>query len=274
MVDRVERRHRRGRRPRRPRWPLPRPASQGQVAHDLVDHVAAPVVVVDEPAEHARRRCGSARRAAPGPPARASSAYARGPGGRAGRSVRVRSSRSSADVEHRPWRGRRRPAGRRSTPAPTTRRPRRGRRSTAWCRRRAGTPTAPTRGDPGADGGRGDAARSACASAATMPAANSPSACWSRVSPSPGAASAGSGRPGAHSHITPPPRASTEQLAERRAVGAEHLDRLVHVVGQQEPDDRVDLPARLDLVDHARRPRRPGRSRRADTSGPGSGRAR
>ena len=32
-----------------------------------------------------------------------------------------------------------------------------------------------------------------------------------------------------------------QQLAERRAVGGEHLERLVHVVRQQEAGDRADL---------------------------------
>ena len=41
-----------------------------------------------------------------------------------------------------------------------------------------------------------------------------------------------------------------DQLAERRAVGAEYLDALVHVVRQQEPGHRADLAAGVHLVDH------------------------
>ena len=68
--------------------------------------------------------------------------------------------------------------------------------------------TADSLGDPGS----GEAAAAwavrparAAASAATIPAANMPSGRWAGASPSPGAASARSGRPGAGSQTTPPP---------------------------------------------------------------------
>ena len=40
-----------------------------------------------------------------------------------------------------------------------------------------------------------------------------------------------------------------QQLADRRAVDTEHFEALVEMIGHHEPGDRVDLEARLDLVD-------------------------
>ena len=57
------------------------------------------------------------------------------------------------------------------------------------------------------------------------------------------------GSPGRDLPHQPVADRGVEQLAHRLTLRVEHLERLVEVIGQQEPRDRADGAGRLDLVD-------------------------
>ena len=110
------------------------------------------------------------------------------------------------------------------------------------------------------------------ASAATSPAANEPSGCWAGGQ---AVARPGVGRPLAAGGDLPDHAAAdrlVEQLAERAAVGAEHLEALVEVVGDEEAGDGIHLQRRVDLVDAGLDPLDPGGASPRRRAGTASGR--